>query len=86
MRILLLIGAVLISTSAAAAEKGQCDSKPFTLKKPGSPPSAQAAPTAKEGEGAKTVTETTPAKPIAKPTTKSKTVIGCKQPDAKRAS
>jgi hypothetical protein len=70
----LLLGLLIIATSAGATETGKCDAKPFTLKKPAvtpaPPPPKTAAPPAA-------------ATPKATPAPRAKIVIGCKQPATK---
>jgi hypothetical protein len=70
---MLLIALALAATPASAADSGQCDSKPFTLKKPLAP-APQAAPVAPKPT-LKPAAAAKPAKPH-----NGKYVIGCKQP------
>ena len=72
MKTILAIGIALVGIggTAIAADKAQCNSKPFTLKKPAQPQARPTAPVAK--------------KPVAAAPSKPKPLTDCDKPAAKK--
>lgn len=67
-----------VGGSAAAADKAQCDSQPFTLKKPAQPQAKPTAPAARKPVAAREKVATAPSRP--------KPLADCDKPAAKKPS
>lgn len=82
MRKLLLISLLAVAARpAVATASGQCDAKPFTLKRPDA---IQPAPAEAAAPSTNTlVAQAKPVSPKAIPEKKSRITIGCKQPSGK---